>query len=474
MNNPKSNTYNTLAYERIENLDSSIVEHQKNLVSQDLEYYPSFHIAPAYGLLNDPNGLVYYNHEYHIFYQHCPNAPAHGMKSWHHLTTTDFVTYIDRGFPLTATSDYDNYGVYSGGAYVDGDNLVLLYTGNERRVSEGYKRYPNQCYAVMDKDYQIIDRGVFLKPDFNLHTEHFRDPVKYNEDIIIGAEDPMSKAQIMIYNIERQTLEYLQNDLDTQAAYMYECPNVAEFDGVELLMYCPQGLAKAENQNIYEVVYSVGSIGDIESRVWKTSQTHKVDFGFDFYAPQIFQQGQRTILIGWLGQANTNYPIDTELGWSQMLTMARELRLVNGILHQQPLVEYEQLMTTAKMVESGYQLTSRAFKLDFSSKGDFSLKIGNPNKFISLNKSGNKLVLDRTNCDYQIATEYGTQRTIEVDHSEVRVQMYIDHSAIEIFINDGRYVMTSRFYIKRLNQIVFNNLDIIKLSYMKTIQYKEK
>lgn len=466
--------YNKYIYHSIEKLEGKIINELINKVQMDSKYYPSFHIAPAYGLLNDPNGLAYFNGEYHIFYQHCPNAPVHGMKSWHHLTTTDFITYSDRGYPLSAKNDYDNFGVYSGGAYVDGDNLVLLYTGNERKVDEDYKRYPNQCYAVMNSDYKIIERGVFLKPDFNVHTEHFRDPVKYNQDIIIGAEDVNENAQIAIYNMETKITEYLKNNLDTNEAHMYECPNVVELDGVELLMYSPQGLAKKENYNIYEVVYSVGEVGDIKNRKWKNNQTTKVDFGFDFYAPQVFQHEKRTILIGWLGQSSTDWPLDEKNGWSQMLTIARELQVIGRQLYQRPLPEYDRLITSRTKIENGYNLESRAFKLDFKTLTDFELKIGNHIKFISLSKKDNNIVLDRTNCDYQISEEYGTVRTIDLDNFDIDFQVYIDHSAIEIFINNGQYVMTSRFLIENIDNIYFEGLDHIELSYLKAIEYKER
>ncbi len=466
--------YNQYIYHRIEKLNTEISKQLINKVEEDSKYYPSFHIAPAYGLLNDPNGLVYYNGEYHIFYQHCPNGPVHGMKSWHHLTTTDFITYKDHGFPLTAKYDFDNYGVYSGGAYVDGDNLVLLYTGNERKVDEDYKRYPNQCYAIMDRDYQVIKRDVFLKPDFNTHTEHFRDPVKYNQDIIVGAEDVNGYAQIAIYNMDTKTTEYLNNTLDTNEAYMYECPNVVELNGIELLMYSPQGLPQAENNNIYEVVYSVGKVGDVANRSWINSKTSKVDYGFDFYAPQVFQHDKRTILIGWLGQASTDYPLDEKNGWSQMLTIARELKVIDGHLYQRPLEEYDKLTISRTNIESGYNLESRAFKLDFETTSDFELKIGNGDRYIRLSKDSTNIVFDRTNCDYQISEEYGTTRTIEVENEGVDFQIYVDHSAIEIFINDGQYVMTSRFLIENIDDIDFEGLDDIELSYLKAIEYKEK
>ena len=86
------------------------IEHK----TQTDPFYPSYHIAPKHGLLNDPNGLSYFNGEHHIFYQWFPLGPVHGLKHWYHVSTKDFVNFTDRGIAMYPDQDYDHHGCYTG------------------------------------------------------------------------------------------------------------------------------------------------------------------------------------------------------------------------------------------------------------------------------------------------------------------------------------------------------------------------
>ncbi len=461
--------YKEKMYYKFKDLEHVKLLNTRNKVVSDKLYYPSYHIAPPYGLLNDPNGLVYYNGMYHIFYQFCPNGVVHGLKSWRHITTTNFIDYEDMSISLTPDVDFDNFGVYSGGAYVDGDNLNLLYTGNQRDEDDNYKRYPNQCLAVMDSDLNIISKEVFLHPDFNFHTEHFRDPMKYKEFIIIGAQDNNKLGQIAIYNLKTKQLSYLENNLTTSSAYMYECPNVFELASKEVLIYSPQGLARGSNDNIYDVYYSISKLDSIKNNKWDSNKAYKLDYGFDFYAPQVFQHDGRSIMYSWLGQATETLDIETMLGWSQMLTMPREIKLIDDKLYQLPLDEINNLKVDKRIINTEEILTTRSFNLLFSSTGDFNLIIGNDKNYLKLQQVDGVIYLDRGNTDILISEEYGLIRSVNLNNTNNKFDIYVDKSAIEIFINDGLYTMTSRFYLQDMDKIVFDNLDDVIFSDMNNI-----
>ncbi|HBC3361740.1 TPA: sucrose-6-phosphate hydrolase, partial [Vibrio parahaemolyticus] len=115
-------------YRRIEEISQDSIDAMIKLRKQDAGY-PSYHIAPKFGLLNDPNGLCFFNGEHHLFYQWTPVGPVHGMKYWYHLSTKDFVHFEDHGIGLHPDQDYDSHGVYSGGALVENDNALLFFTG---------------------------------------------------------------------------------------------------------------------------------------------------------------------------------------------------------------------------------------------------------------------------------------------------------------------------------------------------------
>lgn len=99
------------------------------IANQD-SWKPIYHIHPPFGLMNDPNGVSYYNDEYHVFYQWYPFGPIHGMKHWGHVRSKDLINWERMPVAIIPTESYESHGAYSGSAIVKDGLLHLLYTGN--------------------------------------------------------------------------------------------------------------------------------------------------------------------------------------------------------------------------------------------------------------------------------------------------------------------------------------------------------
>lgn len=461
------NRYESQIYANYEDLDQNVVEENRRYVDGDKINYPSIHIAPKHGLLNDPNGLVYHNGIYHIFYQYCPNGVEHGMKHWNLVTTKDFISYKDHGIILTPTEEYENYGIFSGGAAVIEGKINLLYTANHRDPDDDYKRYPFQCIATLDDEYNVIEKRVLVTPDYTVHTEHFRDPVAIDSKrLLIGAQDTRLQGQLAIVTFEQEnylgsyTTEYLENDWNLQA-YMFECPNIFQIDGQEVIMFSPQGVKPSDKynfQNIHDVVYILN--GEI----------HQLDFGFDFYAPQVFKDDSRTLLVGWQGLPDTIYPGDNENKWSQMLTMVRELKIIDGKLVQMLVKEYEKLRRNKQLYNESFKLSTRCFELNFNICDGSQLVIGNDKYNISLSYSNNEVCLDRSQMQYLVNEEYGTKRYCKLDE-DASVKLIYDNSSVDIYIGTS-IVMSSRIFIDVLSEISFNNIDDIIFYELESIRWE--
>ena len=97
--------------------------------------------------LNDPNGFVWHDNKWHLFYQWCPWGAVHGLKHWYHIVSKDLVTWKNLGVCLLPDQEegYDNKGVYSGSAMPIGDKIYLYYTGNHRDAD--WTRHAYTCLA---------------------------------------------------------------------------------------------------------------------------------------------------------------------------------------------------------------------------------------------------------------------------------------------------------------------------------------
>jgi len=425
-----------------------------------------FHIQPSTGLLNDPNGFAFYQGEYHLFYQWFPLGPVHGLKYWYHLKSKDLVTWKNLGIAIRPDYDYDNYGVYSGSGIEHQGDLYLMYTGNHR--DKHWVRHPMQCIAIMHPNGEVekLSHPV-IKDVPEGYTEHFRDPKVWRQGenfyAVIGAQRQNQSGTAVIYKSPDLLNWSFCKELSTELkdfGYMWECPDYFELDGKGIFIFSPQGLeaTSMKYQNIYQSGYLIGNLLNIETFEFSHGEFHELDHGFDFYAPQTMEDDKgRRILIGWMGLPDILYPTDKN-GWAHCLTLPRELKIINGHLYQIPVEELktlrkskQNLSTTLKSLTSfghgtNYELECEFTDIETQEVG-LNLRVGEGEKtVIKYSRKEEKIILDRTLSGEAIATEYGTTRAITYNKDTLKLQIFMDTSSIEIFINNGEHVMTSRIF----------------------------
>src|SRR5690554_4234227 len=141
----------------------------------DDTYRLQYHFMPQAYWMNDPNGLVYFQGYYHVFYQYHPYSPNWGPMHWGHARTKDFINWEHCPIALAPSEEYDADGCFSGSAVVENGVLHLFYTGHQ--VMHG-KVSQVQCKATStDGIHFIKDPSNPLIRDFPLEaTVDFRDP----------------------------------------------------------------------------------------------------------------------------------------------------------------------------------------------------------------------------------------------------------------------------------------------------------
>lgn len=429
----------------------------------------SYHIQPPFGLLNDPNGFAFYEGEYHLFYQWFPLGTFHGMKYWYHTKSTDLAHWENVGIGIEPGDPQDSHGAYSGSGIVKDGELYLMYTGNTR--NEEWRRLPYQNLAIMNREGKITKRNepvIAVVPDG--YTDHFRDPKVWRANgeyyCVIGAQRTNGTGCAVMYKsqdlLSWSFLGEVSTGLD-DFGYMWECPDYFELNQQGVLLFCPQGLSPEGDrfQNIYQSGYMVGKPLDVRTQKFKHGLFQELDRGFDFYAPQTTETPDgRRILVAWMGLPDVGYPTDHN-GWAHCLTLPRELTLRDGKVIQQPVRELKHLRKEEVTAEAvlhnetksfsglqgiSYELICEFVDADAECFG-IEFRAGNAEKTVlAYDRNTKKVILDRSLSGETIVTDYGSERRCSLDSEKIKFQLFVDTSSVEIFVNDGEEVFTSRIF----------------------------
>lgn len=422
-----------------------------------------FHLMPKTGWLNDPNGLCQFHGTYHIYYQYTPFEPTGELKLWGHYTTKDFVSFADEGPVLFPDSEFDAHGVYSGSAFVKGDTIHYFYTGNLKYFDRDDYDYinsgrgSNTIHVTSRDGYRFSEKELLMTTDDYPHDMscHVRDPkiIQKGDDyyMVQGARDENSRGLILMFHSKDLThWEYFDRIVPKEPfGYMWECPDLFELDGQMMLITCPQGV-EPEGINYQNVHQCTAAKIDYDFKnksyeICDNKEFQQLDRGFDFYAPQTFEDAQgRRILIGWMGIPDADYSNPTvEHGWQHALTIPRELHIKDGRIIQKPIEEMKQMrkgelicsFSEKGRMQSNLKLYEAEIRFKECTDAVITLKKG-----VHLSFGGGMLTLDLGN--------FGagrTSRSVALDELK-DLRIFADTTSLEIFVNDGEEVFTTRVY----------------------------
>ena len=416
-------------------------------------WHNGFHLEMPFGLINDPNGLCFYQGAYHIFYQWNPLSCQHKNKSWAYVKTKDFVHYTLPTLAMKPTDIHDKDGCYSGCGFVDKGALRVLYTCNAK--DEAGHRTPAQRLGTLQADGHIVKDEIVVDKEAQGYTSHYRDPYVFARDgeryFVLGAQNNEKKGRGVIYK-ELANKWQLLGELKTAYAdfgYMWECPNLLQFVEGEALLFCPQGLEPQAYgfQNRYQSGYIAGKLNMADLSL-TGGQFQELDRGFDFYAPQVLENNGRHILLGWMGmpEDEADYP-SAEDGWLFSLTVPRELRLSNGHIYQQPIEELKALrqpatetIWQADNVDSYQQPLADKSEIEFTVELGkakavaFDLIYGEERLSFSYDRVNQVMTIDRNGMKLG---GRGQRQFILPAEDKLQIQLLVDKSAVEVFFQQG-------------------------------------
>lgn len=439
---------------------------------------PRFHFTPAQNFMNDPNGLVFYKGEYHLFYQYNPFGEVWGHMSWGHAVSRDLLHW--QHLPV-ALREEDGVMIFSGSAAVDWNNtsglckgdgddrscLVAIYTGHGHKKQTQNLAYSNDRGRTWTKyaGNPIIDLGL----------ENFRDPkVFWHEPakrwVLVTVLSDQHKVRFF-GSRDLKTWETL-SDFGPAGATggVWECPDLFPLavDGdssnvrwvldVDINPGAPNGGSGGQ--------YFIGRFdGASFTNENPPETTLWADGGKDFYATISFSDipasDGRRIWMGWISNWLYANEEPTKI-WRGAQSIPRELglrRLPEGIrLVQRPIKELNALRARSgpqDLGKSGLALPPAAdigIEVQRGEWREAGLRFSNgtgEEVLIGVSASPLQAFIDRRRARRTAwHKEYPGRHATAVRWTDnrIRLRVLFDRSVLEVFVNDGEQVLTERVY----------------------------
>jgi fructan beta-fructosidase len=458
-------------------------------IKETPNWRPTKHFSPPKNWTNDPNGLIFFQGEYHLFYQHNPYENQWGHMSWGHAVSKDLLSW--ENLPLAIPED--SVWIFSGTVVADVQNtsgfsdqsegcLVAIYTADYHGKKE------NQHLAYSNDKGRTWTKFAG-NPILDLNKKDFRDPHifwhKPTQQWIMSAVLPLEYKVVFFGSKNLKNWDRIgefgqQGDMRK----IWECPSLIELpvDGNSqntkwLLMISSNGLADGFTGMQYFV-------GDFDGKNFTNNNLPEtklyVDFGKDYYAGIPFNNtpDNQKLMLGWLASWQYAGEIPT-FPWKGSMSIPREISFKTfseGIrLVQQPvealkhkdenkifekenfvLSEEKQLNGNSLFAKNSY-LIEVEFELKSAKK--FGFKIGQKKDkadakkvlqetIIGYDTKTQELYIDRTKSGKMIKDNFGSieKVSLPLQDKKLKLQILVDKSSVEVFGNDGKVALTDLFF----------------------------
>ena len=408
------------------------------------EYRLKYHMMPPIGWLNDPNGLIYFKGRYHLYYQFNPYASSPGKMCWGHFLSEDLVDYVDDGVALKP--DIEDASAYSGGAIECDGKINAFYTmhiENEQGKSEEVYRAVSSVGFCFDQGVKVFDNESLPE---NISRADFRDPcpVKIGDTyyVFVGGRDEVLRKGVIIV-LKGKTPEKLEYAFMLGPYYelgdMGECPSYFRVGDKDVIVVSGCNVPERGNdfKNINSSVFIVGDI-NFEKGQMTVDYIREIDKGDSFYAPQFIRGLDEPVMIGWLEMWERKYPThEKNHGWVGAFSIPRKITIDGGEICQTPVESLNGYLTD---VPEGVVPKCADISLKFNGEGYIAIK-GDDGEIIIGKDSGVYLDTNLTN------NLFGCVRRTNNSYDNCRVRILLDISSIEVFVDGGREVISSRIYI---------------------------
>lgn len=456
------------------------------------KFRPVYHHTPAYGWMNDPNGMFYKDGVYHLYFQHNPYGSTWGNLSWGHSTSTDLVNWKFEGDPVMP----DAWGmIFSGSSVVDHDNTAGFGEGAVIAFYTSAKPSPWGDVQMQSMAYSLDNGKTFTKYEHNpilTSTERdFRDPKVFwyapgKHWVMMLAVGQHMEIYSSV-NLKEWKKESEFGAMQGAHGGVWECPDLVEvqIEGTKQkkwVLICnlnpggPFGGSAAQ--------YFVGSFDGKVFVNESPTQTKWMDWGKDHYATVTFSNAPdgRCIALGWMSNWQYANNVPTRQ-YRSANTIARDLTLYRLgeelYLKSTPSAEIkkartEKISVPSFSVSGQYEVKSLLPSNEGAYEIEMTLNNAGASKitFSLLNDNGEKVTMYYDVLRKQFAmdrSESGevsfskdfpalTVAPVADTKGDIRLRLFVDRSSVEAFGEDGKFAMTNLVFPSApYNRMVFDS-----------------
>jgi fructan beta-fructosidase len=421
-------------------------------IKYDESLRPQFHFSSKKNWINDPNGMVYYKGEYHLFFQHNPKAVHWGNMTWGHAVSKDMVHWKQLQHAILP---YGNGTIFSGTAAVDYPNSLGQNTEEEKAIVAYFTHAQNDnkdlfyqagAYSTdRGRTFQLIDGGRPLVANQGFDRGE-RDPKIFwhapsNKWVLIlwikRADKRQSDDLGKVRFFESKDLKNWKKTSDFDRKWVYEC-----MDLVELSV---DGDSNNKKWLIYDASfdYEIGSFDGLHLST--DGINHLGDLGNAYYAAQTFNNSPdgRTIIMGWLRTSDNNIYVENKMPFNQQMSFPAKMELrttPDGIgLFRWPIQEIKNLYSKS-IAHQNIELNALNQKLEYENFDVVDL-------YASFDRKKNEafeIDIRGQVISYKEGDFYFNDVLLPtLDQDKVNIRVLLDRTTVEIFTDDGFSVFST-------------------------------
>lgn len=456
------------------------------------KHRPQFHFTPKEKWMNDPNGMVFFNDEYHLFYQFHPHGTTWGPMHWGHAVSKNLVHW--EHLPIALAPD-EHGAIFSGSAVVDWKNtsgffdgepgLVAIYTSADNYPdSDRSRQRQSIAYSKDNGRTWVTYEGNPVLSDIKITD--YRDPkVFWHSETSRWVMVLATGQSVTIYTSPNLKDWQFASEFGSTAGShdgVWECPDLFKLpiDGDKNNQKWVMLLSIGDNPEFKEGSRTQYFVGDFDGTTFVNDHSDEtilwLDYGRDNYAgvswSDVPDGDGRRIYIGWMSNWRYANQVPTEV-WRSAMTLPRELSLTSsrdGVrVIQKPVVEIEALRTGSEVYENltilgdqsaSYAMPSTLMELTVEFEKDTANSFGlylesseTEKTLITYEVEKGLLFVDRNQSgDNSFSESFPTvqEAPLSLKSNQVKLQIFVDTSSIEVFANDGEVAVTTLIFPNEL------------------------